>query len=125
MKKIIAATLLTSIFSATSMAGPIGTVTSTTIVGITVNMPEANVVQCLEDMDDACLGITSGYVLTTSTAVLLKEDMKAVEGDAIGFLAGAPKTLALEEVINTIRSEDEKSEDHSDVEIVSAMLKSI
>lgn len=66
----------------------------------------------------------SAAPISSTTLLLLKEDIKNVEGDAYEFLAGAPATLALEEVIESIREED-GLEDPSDEEIVSMMLQSI
>jgi hypothetical protein len=90
-------------------------------------IPVLTTIECADQNEMRCgtyLALSYG-TLSTSTTVLLKEDIKNAEADGYDYLAGSPKTLTLEEVIKKIRESEEGSENYSDEEIVSAMLKSI
>lgn len=60
-----------------------------------------------------------------STILILKEDIQQVEADGYDFLAGEEMTLALEEVINKARQENEEIDQLTDIELTTLLLQSI
>lgn len=140
--KILTLTLLASLFASNVMAGQFeqamnqttnlskqGALYASGTIGAVGIGPFISSASCGETKNpDACFNMVSSSwttVLTSSTTVLLKEDIKNVEVDAYDYLAGSPKTLALEEVIEKVREVEEDSENLSDEEIVTAMIKSL
>jgi hypothetical protein len=63
---------------------------------------------------------TSPFV--TSSILLLKQEVREVEGDAYAFLAGEGMTDALQDLIEKLRSEHEQLNDMSDKELVTDMM---
>lgn len=70
-----------------------------------------------------CSGISSTGLTLTLSVVLLKEEVKHVESDAYSFLAGEDMTLALAEMIQVARSENQDLADLSDQEVAMILLQ--
>jgi hypothetical protein len=77
--------------------------------------------------NDECAAAGTSATLTapfsTSTLLLLKEEVKEVEGDAYGYLAGEMMTDALKELVEKVRAQDEVLEKASDKEVVSVLVE--
>lgn len=135
--KFLTIAFLVSALSGAAMANPwVSTKNAAVNVGIfagavTITPTYATVMSfaaCAQAPNiDVCVGkMSTSYGLVSSTSsVLLKEEIKNVEVDAYDYLAGADKTLALQEMIEKIRNNSEGSEEYSDEEIITAMLKVI
>lgn len=76
------------------------------------------------DYDECSMGLSYG-ASTTSTILLLKEDIQQVEVDGYAFLAGEEMTLALEDVINKARQESAELDQMSDAEVTTVLLQSV
>lgn len=134
--KILAMTLLAASLSSAVMADPFYATTNATktafntTVGVTV-FPSFYAIVCMVENSSrvqSCadqMSTTYGVAVTSTSTVLLKEEIKNVEVDAYDFLANGDKTLALEEMIAKIRENAEELDDNTDEEIVTAMLKLI
>ncbi len=88
-------------------------------------------VRCLNGANvDVCLisAAMAPIVSTTlmlSIVAILKEEIHHVEQDGLDYLAGAPKTLALEDLIARVRAQDESLNELPDQDIVALMLASV
>ncbi len=130
MKKMIALALTLTAFQAAAKPSyyPENTAVMTTMAPtILVD----STVRCLNGANyDVCLisAAMAPIVSTTlmlSIVAILKEEIHHVEQDGLDYLAGAPKTLALEDLIVKVRAQDEALNELSDQDIVALMLESV
>jgi hypothetical protein len=78
--------------------------------------------------DMSCGLVTTLAPFTSSTIaaiVLLKEEIQQVEQDAYNFMAGESMSLALQELVEKARSENEELKDVSDKNLVSVLINSL
>ncbi len=86
-------------------------------------------IRCLNGANyDVCLVSAAMAPIVSTTLMLsivavLKEEIHHVEQDGLDYLAGAPKTLALEDLIAKVRAQDESLNELSDQEIVALLLE--
>lgn len=88
----------------------------------------AAVIECLTngspEIGYVCVGATTtAPVSSTVLAVLLKEDIQQVEGDAYNYLAGEEISLALEEQMNKMREQFPALAEKSDEFVIATMLE--
>lgn len=69
---------------------------------------------------EAC--VISAVLLTSSTVLVLKEEVQHVEADAYAFLAGEEMTFALEEVIAKAKEEVSELQKESDETVVAFLI---
>lgn len=84
--------------------------------------------KCKSGVGEGCMASssTSSSISTTATTFGdFKEEIRQVEPDALQFLAGEDKTLALDHVLNLVRESSEELQNISDLELTALLIEGV
>ena len=120
---LLGLSLISTPAKAAEVASAVGAGLSITFLTYSGAMSAASCAQA-ENVTLCSIEVIGGHLaLSSTTIMLLKENVEQIETDGMNVMAGEPMSLALEEIIQQLRAESDKLEGVSDLEIVGMLLQ--